>query len=111
MTDDDRNTWCKTDEPLELRLSGLSTPLFLRRKKFKTGSIGWYLSQKAVLSDTPVQLSLCITVIGSKPDPVEPGVNKSSEYPGGLIPAQDLREVEEWAGDPPANGRKRQKRS
>jgi len=66
MTDDDRALWLKNNSPLEIRLQGVQTPLYMVAKVFSTGSLGWYLSQKAVISDTPVQLSLCVTIIGTK---------------------------------------------
>lgn len=66
MTDEDRKLWGKGEEPVELRLAGLKTPLFLAPKVFSTGSVGWYLSQKVVFNDSPCQLNLCLTVVGTK---------------------------------------------
>lgn len=66
MTEEERKLWGKGEEPVELRLAGLKTPLFLAPKVFSTGSVGWYLSQKVVFQDSPCQLNLCLTVVGTK---------------------------------------------
>jgi hypothetical protein len=41
-------------------------------KVFKTGSRGWHCSAKAIIGDERVQVSLCITVVGSKAEQKAP---------------------------------------
>lgn len=36
-------------------------------KKFKTGSVGWYLGGKIKVRDMRVQLSMSLVIVGSKP--------------------------------------------
>ena len=89
MTDAERNEWLRVAPAEQVRLEGVQTPLFLAPKVFKSGSVGWYCSQKAVLGDSPCQVNLCITVIGTKrattndsagePTPV---AGESEEAPG-----------------------------
>jgi len=66
LTDSDRMEWIKSAPPQEIRLQGMQTPLYLVPKVFKSGSVGWFLSQKAVVGESPCQVNFCITVIGSK---------------------------------------------
>jgi len=42
-------------------------PMYLMPKVFTTGSLGWHGQGKVVLSDTPCQVNIVITIIGSKP--------------------------------------------
>lgn len=39
---------------------------FVRAKVFKSGSVGWYASEKMELGGERCQVSICVTVIGSK---------------------------------------------
>jgi len=111
MEESVRQEWTKCADPVQLQLEGMSTPLYLVPKVFKTGSVGWYLSQKAVLSDSPCQLSVCITVIGSKRTPSPEVVNGKSPYRDGfdVAPLLDAAfEVDQKASE---GSRKRPKRS
>jgi len=66
VTDADRQEWLRAVDAVRLQLQGVQSPLYLAPKVFKTGSVGWYYSGKAVLGDSPCQVNLCITVIGTK---------------------------------------------
>jgi len=50
---------------LDLELDGQS--LRMAPKRFKSGSVGWYLSQKLEVMGERVQLSFSCVVVGSKP--------------------------------------------
>lgn len=93
MNEEDRKLWGKGEEPVELRLAGLKTPLFLAPKVFSTGSVGWYLSQKVTFNDSPCQLNLCLTVVGTK-----------REQPVDTKPADELVSPI-YPDDPSANGK------
>lgn len=60
-------------EPFPLPSRALSVALdavhccYARPKRFKSGSVGWYLSDKLDIDGVRVQVSLSVTVIGSKP--------------------------------------------
>lgn len=51
--------------PVYIEIGGVALAMMPRR--FKSGSVGWYLSQKASVGGERVQLSLSAVVIGSKP--------------------------------------------
>lgn len=52
-------------EPVYLDVQGITLPMMPRR--FSSGSVGWYLSQKLELEGVRVQLSFSAVVVGSKP--------------------------------------------
>jgi len=92
MTDADRNEWLRAVPACRVQLQGVVSPLFLAPKVFKSGSVGWYYSGKAVLGDSPCQVNLCITVIGTKRAP-----DGTQEQEAGVPPPE---------GDsPPQNGK------
>lgn len=64
--------------------------LLAKPKLFKTGSRGWHVSGKILLADEVVQVSLCLTVVGSKPGSERSGNGKENvQGPQGL---QDRRQ-------------------
>lgn len=78
MTDSERTEWMRVAPAERVLLQGVQSPLYLAPKVFKSGSVGWYCSTKAVIGDSPCQVNLCITVIGTKREatngrPQEPG--------------------------------------
>lgn len=66
MTDADRKEWLRAVPTCRVQLEGVVSPLFMAPKVFRTGSVGWYYSGKVVLGDSPCQVNLCVTVIGTK---------------------------------------------
>lgn len=52
-------------EPLKVVIDDVHV-LYARPKYFSSGSRGWYLSGKVEIGGERVQVSLCMTVIGSK---------------------------------------------
>jgi len=69
MTDADRQVWLAAAPVLQVQLQGHNVPLFLTPKVFASGSVGWYSSSKASIGDSPCQVNLCITCIGTKREP------------------------------------------
>lgn len=57
------------DHPLEVVIDGQR--LLMSPKRFKSGSVGWYLSTKLELSGSRSQLSFSAVVVGSKPTTTE----------------------------------------
>lgn len=63
-----RSEFLDQAKPVEVTIAGM--PLLAEVKEFSTGSVGWYYSGKTAIrvGDRPVnvQISVTITVIGSK---------------------------------------------
>lgn len=57
--------WNVPAEPLELIVNGAK--MELTPKKFKSGSVGWYLGGKVTIDGRRVQLSFSAVLVGSKP--------------------------------------------
>lgn len=59
--------WTSVD-PVSVLIDGVY-PMVCVPKVFKTGSRGWHASGKVELGDERVQVSICLTVVGSKAKP------------------------------------------
>lgn len=107
MDDLARQQWCSMNKPLKLQVEGLDRPLYMRPKVFKSGAVGWHLSEKVTLSDSQVQASLCLVLVGTK---LEQAVEKLYEraFSDEEAPAtpQALFEAEKA---PEANGKARKR--
>lgn len=86
-------------ESLAMEINGIS--FIARPKRFSTGSVGWYLSCKEEMEGERVQISMSITVIGSKPKTVQPEERVSEPAPVPKEPAQTPQS--------PSNGQERVK--
>jgi len=83
--------------------------LYARAKSFKTGSQGWYANSKGLLQGEKVQISLCITIIGSKGQGVpaagegvkRPTLASNAGVPSEAAPLSDGSEAIEVVGEPP----------
>lgn len=112
MSDDDRREWLKNAGVLQVQLQGVSTPLYLTAKVFKSGSVGWFLSQKAVVGEIPCQVNLCITGIKTKRETVQKGTGTNGTVPSEEPQTpQGLFTVEEVPVKPTRSVRKRPRAS
>jgi len=76
-------------------------------KVFQSGSRGWHTSQKVVLGDERCQVSICITVIGSKPKQVEPvAEGKPVTSPSKGTGSSPKRRKATWGGETLSDGSK-----
>jgi hypothetical protein len=95
------------NKPLKLQVEGLDRPLYMRPKVFKSGAVGWHLSEKVTLSDSLVQASLCLVLVGTKLEKaVENLYERAFADPEAPETPQGLFEVKK---DPEANAKARKR--
>lgn len=82
------------DSAVEVRIDGVWVRL-AQPKRFSTGSVGWYLSDKIDLNGERVQLSLSMTVVGSKPQKDPGQTDKGQEGQNGKPPRKPRKATDE----------------
>lgn len=66
MDDKDRQAFLEGAKPVVLTLEGEEV-LRVTPKRFSSGSVGWYHNARREIHGVSVQMSICITIVGSKP--------------------------------------------
>jgi len=66
MEEKDRQEFLAGAKPVTLVLEDGTTVAALP-KRFSSGSVGWYFSGRLVLAEVSCQVSMCCTIVGSKP--------------------------------------------
>jgi len=111
MEESARQAWTRENKKLRLDMEGVDIPLFITPKLFKSGSVGWYLSEKVTMSDTRFQVSVSVTMIKSKREAEPEEVNGQSPYKDGFDVAPLLDSALEAEQKASGGPQKRQKRS
>jgi hypothetical protein len=103
-----RKLWPSEARPIQVKLEDIGG-LIAIPKVFKTGSVGWYANGKVTISDTPVQVNICITVIGSKSDDSADEVNTEQDIITPIFLPDSTQRPSELANGsaPVTKGRKR----